>query len=295
MTPTREQQKVEDPYFVSVFDNKCPHCRKGETWAVVGPDGMGGQSFDEEEDAQALADALNDAWWRGRNSLDASLADAPPAAEPQELVARAYNILGDLTLPLGTRVDAAYAVLHRALATPPPVPVSEPLQQNSMPTKLTTDDAITHLHAIIERLSGPHVVHDRSVLIDVIEHLEHLASVQRAAAANLEHLAVPAQDAPQEDVAASPAAAPPPADLVKAARALLGAYGREVTARTAWATKPEPWSPESGQMFEAVLARESETREVALALGRLVFPEESATLAWRPPVAASPVTPEGAQ
>lgn len=57
--------------------------------------------------------------------LAAALAPAPEPAPPATdagLVERAYNILGDLSLPLGTRVDAAYEVLHRALAAAPPRP-----------------------------------------------------------------------------------------------------------------------------------------------------------------------------
>ena len=59
--------------------------------------------------------------------------------------------------------------------------------------------------------------------------------------------------------------------IVQAARRMVGAYSREVTARAQWAEKTEPWSPESKAMFQMVLDRERETANFAIELGRLVF------------------------
>jgi hypothetical protein len=67
-------------------------------------------------------------------------------------------------------------------------------------------------------------------------------------------------------------------DLVESVRKLLGAYAREITARSRWAAEAEPWSPQSKAMFGAVLDREAETRDAALAVGAIVFPAETGAL-----------------
>lgn len=82
--------------------------------------------------------------------------------------------------------------------------------------------------------------------------------------------------------------APPPRDeraalVEQACRRFLAGYAREVNARTAWATQSDPRTEESRWMFNAVLAREAETRELAMELGRLVYPGESAALSAPPP------------
>lgn len=57
----------DEPYFVEVDNNGCEKCGAGKTWTVVGPDGVAqGQSFENVEDAEALADALNGAFFAGR-------------------------------------------------------------------------------------------------------------------------------------------------------------------------------------------------------------------------------------
>ena len=62
--------KREDPYFIEVDDNACGTCGAGRTWTVIGPDGVAAsQSWEDEEDATAYADALNHAFWRGRSLL----------------------------------------------------------------------------------------------------------------------------------------------------------------------------------------------------------------------------------
>lgn len=57
----------KDAYFIEVETNGCERCGHGKLWAVVGPDGVAQATmYEEPEDAQALADALNEAFWRGR-------------------------------------------------------------------------------------------------------------------------------------------------------------------------------------------------------------------------------------
>ena len=47
-------------------DPKCSHCGKGQYWMVIGPDGVGGStSFSRKEDAEDLAEMLNDAYTAG--------------------------------------------------------------------------------------------------------------------------------------------------------------------------------------------------------------------------------------
>jgi hypothetical protein len=58
---------ANEPYFVEVDQNGCERCGHGKTWTVVGPDGVAhSQSFDDVEDAESLADALNGAFFAGR-------------------------------------------------------------------------------------------------------------------------------------------------------------------------------------------------------------------------------------
>lgn len=56
----------ENPYFIEVDTNGCSTCGHGRTWIVIGPDGYGGSaSYEDEDDATSLADALNEAYWSG--------------------------------------------------------------------------------------------------------------------------------------------------------------------------------------------------------------------------------------
>lgn len=73
----------EQPYFVEVDSNGCERCHSGKTWTVVGPDGdQQSQSFDNEEDAEYLADALNEAYALGTDRQPSTpAAPAPPTGE----------------------------------------------------------------------------------------------------------------------------------------------------------------------------------------------------------------------
>lgn len=56
-------------YTVEVDCGGCECCGDGKTWTVVMPDGVAmGQSFFNSEDAESLADLLNDAFDAGRAS-----------------------------------------------------------------------------------------------------------------------------------------------------------------------------------------------------------------------------------
>jgi len=60
---------VEQPYFIEVDNNGCPHCGATRSWVVIGPDGCAlGITFGHEEDAEDLADNMNTAYWQGMNA-----------------------------------------------------------------------------------------------------------------------------------------------------------------------------------------------------------------------------------
>ncbi len=64
----REEDKGAEPapYFIEVDQQGCSKCNAGRSWNVVGPDGVAlSTSYMEEEDAQDLADDLNDAFGKG--------------------------------------------------------------------------------------------------------------------------------------------------------------------------------------------------------------------------------------
>lgn len=56
----------EKPYTVEVQNMGCVCCGAGRTWAIVGPDGaeIMGQGWCDEDEADALAEYLNDSWAR---------------------------------------------------------------------------------------------------------------------------------------------------------------------------------------------------------------------------------------
>lgn len=57
----------DEPYFIEVDSNGCPHCGAGRTWLIIEPDGLGGPvSYSDEEEAAEIAEMLNDAYARGR-------------------------------------------------------------------------------------------------------------------------------------------------------------------------------------------------------------------------------------
>ena len=63
--------EVTEPYGVDVEREGCPHCGAGRQWEVYimeGDDavGVGGQAFEDREDAEHLAAELNEAYRLGR-------------------------------------------------------------------------------------------------------------------------------------------------------------------------------------------------------------------------------------
>ena len=64
---------ADDPYFVEVDTNGCDRCSHGKTWCIVGPDGVAGsQSFEDEEAASDLAEAMNEAYYAGKGAAEAT-------------------------------------------------------------------------------------------------------------------------------------------------------------------------------------------------------------------------------
>lgn len=60
---------MNEPYFVEVDQNGCEKCGSGRTWSVVGPDGSAlGISYGYEEDADEMAEALNESFDAGRKA-----------------------------------------------------------------------------------------------------------------------------------------------------------------------------------------------------------------------------------
>jgi hypothetical protein len=65
---------MNEPYFVEVETNPCPHCHKGRTWTIIGPDGgcAVGKSWDSDsedecpEEAEVICEALNSAYAAGQ-------------------------------------------------------------------------------------------------------------------------------------------------------------------------------------------------------------------------------------
>lgn len=61
------------PYRVEISDRGCGECQTGMTWWVVGPDEIASStSYDEEEDANSLAAALNAAYELGQQRTPAN-------------------------------------------------------------------------------------------------------------------------------------------------------------------------------------------------------------------------------
>lgn len=59
-------QDPREPYQVEVDSAACRQCGVGWEWHIIGPGGIaGGTSYDDEEAAQAMADALNEAYREG--------------------------------------------------------------------------------------------------------------------------------------------------------------------------------------------------------------------------------------
>lgn len=63
-------EQGKEPYFVEVNNDGCSRCGHDRTWTVVGPDGVAlGQSWVDEDDAQDVADWLNEAYEAGRGAI----------------------------------------------------------------------------------------------------------------------------------------------------------------------------------------------------------------------------------
>lgn len=58
---------MKTPYRVEMDHIGCMNCKANRTWQVVGPGEVAmATSYDDKDDADALADALNDAFEEGR-------------------------------------------------------------------------------------------------------------------------------------------------------------------------------------------------------------------------------------
>lgn len=65
---------MNEPYFVEVEDGGCLACKHGETWRVVGPDGVAlSRTFCDLEDAEEWAELLNIAFDAGMKTKQAEL------------------------------------------------------------------------------------------------------------------------------------------------------------------------------------------------------------------------------
>jgi len=68
---------MNEPYFIEVETNPCPHCHKGRTWTIIGPDGgcavgKSWSSDDEDEcpeEAEIICEALNSAFREGQTIM----------------------------------------------------------------------------------------------------------------------------------------------------------------------------------------------------------------------------------
>lgn len=57
---------MDEVFRVEVDREGCSYCRAVPTWAIVGPDGRLGVTFDDKADADDYADDLNMAFEMGR-------------------------------------------------------------------------------------------------------------------------------------------------------------------------------------------------------------------------------------
>jgi hypothetical protein len=76
-----QTDEVSDAYRIEIDTAACEHCGVGETWNVIGPDGVAlGIVYGEQDDAIETADMLSRAFALGREAALAS------AAAPDERV-----------------------------------------------------------------------------------------------------------------------------------------------------------------------------------------------------------------
>ena len=91
--------RKDPPYQVYVDHKFCDHCGAVQTWAVVGPDGLRhSESFTDEDDAEAIANALNDAYEHGRLAVLAGLAQEPPLIDERGDPEDAVNLLHEAAI-----------------------------------------------------------------------------------------------------------------------------------------------------------------------------------------------------
>ena len=60
---------MTEPYTVVVENLGCPHCNRGRTWTVLGPDGVAGStSYEDVADAHSEAAMKNAAYHKGQEA-----------------------------------------------------------------------------------------------------------------------------------------------------------------------------------------------------------------------------------
>lgn len=91
LQPADDGKEDDEPYIIEVSDLGCSQCGTGRTWWVIGPDGERPQTFDEEEDAQQLAHALNAAYAIPQAQLKAANAALVAAREEADKWKTAYD------------------------------------------------------------------------------------------------------------------------------------------------------------------------------------------------------------
>ena len=63
-------KKEKQPYFVEVNNNGCSKCGHDRTWDVIDPDGFAlDRSWEDEEEADWIAEILNEAYKMGERSM----------------------------------------------------------------------------------------------------------------------------------------------------------------------------------------------------------------------------------
>jgi hypothetical protein len=65
-TAYHDEAEKDAPYFIEVDQNGCSKCGEGRSYRVIGPVRDESTSYAEEEDAQAVADSLNEAYELGQ-------------------------------------------------------------------------------------------------------------------------------------------------------------------------------------------------------------------------------------
>lgn len=104
------------PYRAEVERDGCEHCGAGKQWEVYDRNdvGVGGMTFDDREEAEHLAEMLNDAYGHGQKSLLAALQSL--ANEASGFLAMAHRTThGNTNIAvLQHHIDNARAALAQA-------------------------------------------------------------------------------------------------------------------------------------------------------------------------------------